>query len=554
MNFGAFAGGFSDGFGNGVRMGKTLRDIIKENKMQETLKAAREEAAANYDSQNGAKPATVTEGPAKEGDAYKTEGGGVVAPVKTAEVVTTGLPPLGQETPAPSTAPVPPSVATQTPAAPSSGASSEGNAGEAEARANMAKPTPQQTASAGVPGAPATPAAPAEPAPAKYTAQGKTYDTRQQAVDATAQKNDPAARSMYIQKHMATKAQEYFISIGDMENAEKYGKYAETLAGKQAIKAWADAKSAPDIDTRANRFGKYYTDHVNDGVDYTGHKILTKEDGTQVAVVSLKDKKTGKTSEMELTDDKMIQLGDAWNPAAVFKNEQTRAAAAAAQKAKVGEKVLESKLRMGEKAYEADRLDKREAIKAGNAQTLEVTKGQQKLSEISLKGQIDAQNVGEKAKAELSAKTEALKAAGYTEDEIKPMVPMLLKVGEYKKMTDPAERRAIIGTELMKSDPTFSRATAEEQKAKIDKAMSAIMGDATPTGKPADPAKPAATPATAAPAAMPPMPVYVRDKTTGQIFQIQGDKKIPVGQPQAAKPATPAAGGLPPKAGTSGSW
>lgn len=539
FNFGGFAGGLSDGFNSGVRMGKTLRDIIKENKMQETLQKAREEAGAAYDAQNGPKPATVTEGPSTDGQPYKTETGAVVSPVKTSEVVTTGLPPVG-ESAAPSASAVPPSVATQAPAAPASGASSEGNAGEAEARAAMAKPTPQQAASAGVAGAPAAPTA--EPQPAKYTAGNKTFDTRAAAEASTAQPADPAARSMYIQKHMAQKAQEYFISVGDMDSAEKYGKYAETVAGRQAIKSWADAKSAPDIDTRADRFGKYYTDHVNDGVDYTGHKILTKEDGTQVAVVSLKDKKTGKTSEMELTDDKMLQLGDAWNPAAVFKNEQTKAAAAAAQKAKMGEEVFKSKLKLGEEKYKADRLDAREGVKAANTKDLEATKGQQRLSEISLKGQIEAQNVGAKAKAELTAKTDALKEAGYTDEEIKPLVPVLLKAGEFKKETSPQERRAIIGTELMKSDPSFSRGTAEEQKAKIDKAMAAITGGpASPTpAAPAAPGNPGAT-TPAQPAGMPAMNVYVRDKTTGQIYQIQGDKKIPVGG--AAKPGP--AGGLP---------
>jgi hypothetical protein len=547
MSFGAFAGGFSDGFNNGVRMGKTLREIIKENKMQETLQKAREEAGAAYDAQNAPKPASVTEGPATEGQPYKAESGAVVSPVRTAEVVSTGLPPVG-ESAAPAASAVPPSVATQAPAAPASGASSEGNAGEAEARAAMVKPTPQQAASAGVPGAPA------EPQPAKYTAGNKTFDTRAAAEASTAQPNDPAARSMYIQKHMAQKAQDYFLSVGDMEMAEKYGKFAETVAGKQAIKAWADAKSAPDIDTRADRFGKYYTDHVNDGVDYTGHKILTKEDGTQVAVVSLKDKKTGKTSEMELTDDKMLQLGDAWNPAAVFKSEQAKAAAAAAQKTKMGEEVFKSKLKLGEEKYKADRLDAREGLKATNAKDLETTKGQQKLSEISLKGQIDAQNVGAKAKAELTAKTDLLKEAGYTEDEIKPLVPILLKAGEFKKETSPQERRAIIGTELMKSDPSFSRGSAEEQKAKIDKAMAAITGDTGSGAKPPSPGKPAEPAQPGAPASTPAAPVYVRDKTTGQIFKLEGDKKIPVGPTPAPKPAPPAAAGLPPKGGATGAW
>jgi hypothetical protein len=477
FNFGGFAGGFSDGFGSGVRMGKTMRDIIREKKMQETLQNARDEAAAAYDASQAGKARSVSEGPSTEGASYKAESGAVVTPVRPAEVVSTGLPPIGQESPA--SAAIPPSVANQTPAAPGSGASAEGNAGEAEAKTAMVKPTPQQAASAGI----------AAPGPAKFTTtDGKAFDTRK-----------------------------------DAEAAEKYGKHAETVAGKQAIKAWADAKSAPDIDTRAQRFGQYYTDHINDGVDYTGHKILTKEDGTQVAVVSLKDKQTGKTSEMELTDQKMVELGDAWNPAAVFKNEQGRAAAAAAQKAKTGEEVLKSNLRMREKAFEQDRIDAREGAK-----------GRQTLSEISLRDQIERQNAGAKVTAELTAKTDALKAYGYTEEEIKPLVPLFLKVGEYKKMTDPAERRAIIGTELMKSDPTYSRATAEEQRARIDKAMAAIFGEAAP----AQPGQPA--PATPATSGVPPRPVYVRDKTTGQIFQIQGDKKIPVGPPPKP-PAAPAA-------------
>lgn len=545
MNFGAFAGGFSQGLNDGIKQGKTIRELIKESKMQETLDKAREEAGAAYDAQSVAKgglPETKTEAPAQPAQPA-TQPTAPTAPTEvsaSAPAVSAASPTANPDPASAATAAAsqpPPSVSTQTPAAP--GASGEGNAGEAEAKAAIASPTPQQTAAAGVPGvAPATPAAPAaKPAAAAQPAQ--------QPVQAKA---DPAARSLYIQKHMAQKAQEYFISTGDMETADKYGKYAESLAGKQAIKAWADAKSAPDIDTRAKSFGQYYTDHVNDDVDYVGHKILTKEDGSQVAVVSLKDKKTGKTSEMELTDDKMIQLGDAWNPAAVFKNEQSRAAAASTQKAKMGEEAYKSKLKLGEEKYKADRLDAREGIKATNAENAEIKKGQRSLSEITLRGQIEAQNVGEKAKAELTAKTEALKAAGYSDDEIKPMVPMLLKVGEYKKMTDPAERRAIIGTELMKSDPTFSRATAEEQKARIDKAMSAIMGGAAPSASPAAGGKPAA----AGPAAA--TPTYVRDKTTGQIFKLEGGQKIPVGPAPAPKPAPGPAGGMPPPNGATGSW
>jgi hypothetical protein len=297
---------------------------------------------------------------------------------------------------------------------------------------------------------------------------------------------------------------------------------------------------------------------VNDGVDYAGHKILTKEDGTQVAVVSLKDKKTGKTSEMELTDDKMLQLGDAWNPAAVFKNESARVAAAAAQKAKVGEEVLKSKLRMGEKAYEADRLDKREGIKATNAKDLEVTRGQQKLSEISLKGQIEAQNVGEKAKAEVTAKTEALKAAGYTEDQIKPLIPAMVGAGDHKKTTDPTERRALIQSDLSKNDPRWGTKSMDERRKAVDEGMAIVYGDGA--DKSVDPAKP--------PAAKPAGPVGTHPKYPGRLFEKRADGKLydigpdpeykaplpPTGAGAGRGNATPQAGGLPPKGGATGSW
>ena len=46
MNFGAFAGGFSGGFNNGVQMGKTMRDILKDRKLQDLREQGMAEAEA----------------------------------------------------------------------------------------------------------------------------------------------------------------------------------------------------------------------------------------------------------------------------------------------------------------------------------------------------------------------------------------------------------------------------------------------------------------------------------------------------------------------------
>lgn len=549
FDFGAFAGGLMDGADKGMRVGRNIRDIIRENRMQSTLAAAREEAAAAYDAGQNKAATSVIEAPAQEGQPYQSESGAVVTPIKPASIVENGVAPIAQE--AAPAASLPPSVATQAPAAAEASADPNKVAdkpfdGPTE---TGAKATPQQQVIAGgVPPAQAAQAAATPPVaapvqPGKYESEGKAFDTRKQAEANAGVKNDPVSRSLYIQKHMAQKAQDYFLSIGDMDTAEKYGKYAETLAGKQAIKDWADAKSAPDIDTRAKNFGKYYTDHVNDGVDYAGHKVLTKEDGTQVAVVSLKDKRTGKTSEMELTDEKMLQLGDAWNPAAVFKSEQSKAASVAAQKAKVAEEVLKSNLRVREEGVKAGNSERLEGVKAKNAQDLEAQKGRQKLSEESLKGQIDAQNVGEKKKAELNAEVELLKDSGYTDDEIKPLVPMLLKAG-FKKGTSPEERRDIWITEIIKNEPRIKEDDLNKKLEIMERARGGEKSSA-PRVKPADSAKPAATgPVDATTFRHPNFPGRLFSKKDGKYVDIGPDPKYTPAQ-AAPKPSQPVAGGLP---------
>jgi hypothetical protein len=113
------------------------------------------------------------------------------------------------------------------------------------------------------------------------------------------------------------------------------------------------------------------------------------------------------------------------------------------------------------------------------------------------------------------------------------LIPALLNADQYKKGASPEEARRMFKMEVMKTDFTFSKKSVQEQNEIIDK----LMMDRAP----AQPGQPA--PAAPATSGVPPEPVYVRHKTTGQIFQIQGDKKIPVGPPPKppAAPAAPAA-------------
>jgi hypothetical protein len=516
MNFGGFAGGFSHGFNNGVSMAKTIRDVIKDRKLQDLREQGMAEAEAQRAKsvQDMVKENGVGEQPDSgpvDTSTPKVEMPEVATatPVRTGTVETQSLPSL------------PPGV----------GASSEGSQGEAEATANMKKPavvqpTPnasqQPQAAAATPQAVAAEGVKVKPN-GKFSVNGKSYDTRDQAM-AAAEKSAPSSTDLFMKNTVPKLAAQYVVN-GDPEKAKAWTDYAESVNGKRAIKDWAAAYSAPDFDTAATRFGKYYTDHIDDGVDYTGHRMLTKADGSQVAVVALKDKATGATTEMELTREKMLAMGGANNPQKLFESEQAKQAAEASQKAKIGEKVFESKLRMGEKGYELDRKDQGEAKKAEYAKDLEHTKGQQKLSEISLNGQY---------KLDVARLKSTLGEDG---------------ADAYKKATSPEERAAIIRSNH-KDDTKFQKMTPDEQDSFIQREIEAnqkigknIRSGSASSENPASPAK------TTSPSA----PVYARDKTTGQIFELRDGKKIPVGSP--AKPAQPGpSGGLPAKSDATGSW
>jgi hypothetical protein len=503
FDFGAFAGGL----GTGVDRGMKLVDSIDDMQRKVRIQKLREEGMAEAESQR----ANSVQGMVKES--------GVASGQPTSGPIETASPAVASSTPVrqapPSGTPLPPAQPM-----PGVGASAEGAQGEAEAasvmqapKVDVVQPTPQVIATTGVAAKPN----------GKFTVNGKSYDTREQAM-AAAEKAAPSAQDFFMKNAVPKIAAEYMVQ-GDPAKAKAWQDFSESHNGKRAIKDWAAAYSAPDFDTAATRFGKYYTDHIDDGVDYTGHRMLTKADGSQVAVVALKDKATGATTEMELTREKMLAMGGANNPQKLFENEQAKQAAESSQKAKIGEKVFESKLRIGEKAYELDRKDQGEAKKAEYAKDLEHTKGQQKLSEISLNGQY---------KLDAARLKSTLGEDG---------------ADAYKKATSPEERAAIIRSNH-KDDTKFQKMTPDEQDSFIQREIEAnqkigknIRSGSSSSENPTS----AKNPAPAADI------VYARDKTTGQVYKLENGKKIPVGVP--TKPAQPGpTGGLPAKAGATGAW
>lgn len=563
MNFGGFAGGFSQGFNNGMAMGKNIRDAIKERKLQDLreqgmaeAEAARGAAVQSMIKDNGmpdapksgpvdnSQPKVETPKPAEEA------AGATPSPVREGAVESRPLPPIGTSTPSATPAATTPAagaagmssgnpygpnyftVADQhrmatgsTPAAPqpettpSAAAAAEPAAPAAGATPSATPATPATPADSGAtPATPAKPATPASPQAAaasgmpqgRYVVNGIGYETRELA-KAAAEKSAPSAQDFFMKNAVPKLAQAY-VTNGDPEKAKAWTDYAESHNGKRAIKDWSAAYSAPDFDTAVSRFGKYYTDHINDGVDYTGHKMKVGADGTQVAVVGLKDKASGKTLEMELTREKMLALGSANNPQKLFEQEVAKQASADKIKLEASIKAQDRRDRANDsltlEKYKQDRLDGRESVKS--------------------------KNEANKVNVKLDAQVGALRDAGYADDDIKRMMPALVGAADHKKTTDPTERRALIASDLLKNDPRFGRMTKDDQNKRIDDMMGVIYGDEKPAAK--EGAKPAV--ATAPMKYDPKLPVKYQ-KGTGKPFHLVNGQYVPIdGMP-------PAAGGLP---------
>lgn len=478
FDFGAFAGGLADGVERGERIVRSVQEQQKRKRMRDFLNQSRAELGAQYDAKYGGEPSAGQPSAPAQPPQGPTQPTAEIQPNNgpQGEMPTVDLTKSQDEIRARESAKLPPSVSNQS-------------------------------------------AAPSE-----------TRDVTPTITNPAAVKRPSMSRSQYISEQMGLRGYEFFVSEGDIETAEKWKRHYETAKGQRAVRDWAAAYTAPDFDGALRGFGKYYTDHVNDGVDYKGHEIITKEDGTQVGIVTLRDRKSGNETKMELTRDRMIQLGEAWNPAALFKSESARAEAARAARASAAEKDLAHSRAMEIADAKENRADRRERFKADREE-----------AQIRLRGDIERSNATAKAKDEARAKVALLEQYGYTAEEIKPMIPTLLKGGEYKKATSPEERRAMVTSDLIKSDPTFARLPPEKQRERVDQIMQVMSASSS-----AAPAA-AAPPPAAAPAA-PSRPALFRDPQTGQVFRIENGQRVPVGVPQRPQaPRPPAAQGIPPQ-------
>jgi hypothetical protein len=324
------------------------------------------------------------------------------------------------------------------------------------------------------------------------------------------------------------KLQEEYIRQGDVAKAEAWSQWAQQKKNQATMKEWSSMYRAAqfgDMEKAADHAFNLYK-NLDDGITPLSKETVKDKDGNVTGFnVRLKNEQTGAVTAQFIDKRALIEMGlQGLAPDKMF--ELTFKRQSEADKA-----AMEARIKRGEKAAEFKEKVVLQDRKDDRADVREIRKGQQKLSEISLTKQLEEANLGTKERAKVEAKVGMLSDAGYTDDQIKGMMPALVGAGEHKKTTDPNERRALIASDLVKNDPTFSRLPIEARNKKVDEMMGIIYGDtAAPAGKPVSaPAQPAGG-----------QPVYVKDKATGQIYLKQGDKLTPV-QPKQAGPA----GGMP---------
>lgn len=540
MQWGGFAGGFAQGFGNGVSMGRTLNEAIKQNKIDsiraegiaeaQAARKAEIDASVKDTQAKAAQDASASNvQPQPSGPAQGTQTGDI-AP-DTADVQTQAVPAPGVVQQQPIAPPVnsPQSAADAAPASPAPAAP------VAAMPMPQAQPVPN---AAPVPDASAAPAPPAPPAPMaaggmagapkRYTVNGKGFDDPAEARK-YAEANAPTLTE-FMRKTMVPKMQEAYIAQGDPEKAAAWGKWASDTEHEEHAKTWAktyQAAQAGDIDAAAAGVIKMYKNY-DDGISLVSSEKVKDKDGNVTGFnVKLKTDATGEERSQFIDKKALTEMGlAALSPVQMFEQVYKRQQAADQLSAKAAIDAQNDARTLQREVVKQgmieDRADKRSAASDARRAAEADRQHDYKLEELTTAEQLKTAGYGKSEKAKLQAKVDILKDNGMSADAVKAIIPNLIGVDGYKKTTDPAERRALITSDLMKNDPSFARQKDPAvQAAKVDQLMGVIYG---PQGASAADAKPGTTtvpnplqPAAAAPAAKP-KGVPVWDAKTGQII------------------------------------
>jgi hypothetical protein len=326
--------------------------------------------------------------------------------------------------------------------------------------------------------------------PERFQVGDKTFKNRDDARDAV--KGDVDSVTDLFLKNAAPRIQETYLAQGDVERAEAWGGWIKSKKGENAVRDWSQGYRAAqmgDWDKAASSFGKYYTDYIDDDVDYVSHETLKDDAGNVTGfTIKMKDKSTGKETEMPLGTEELVNLGMTHNPQALF------------------DTVYQNQ-QLANKARLDDAQDQR---KHDREQT-------GKIEMETLKAQL--KDAGEQARFDRNIN--ALREAGYSTEFIQRAMPSLLGVdteGPYRKGASPEEMARMLHQERMSNDYNYQNMSPAEQRQALEADMRMIQGVATMFGGGQAAPQPPSGPAPATPAGQAAQGIPVLDTQTGQII------------------------------------
>lgn len=506
MNWGGFAIGLSQGLDRGLDMGQKINNLIKQDKVDKVraqglaeAQAARAAAIDGAIQENKGAPTNpaatggITGQPASEATATtKPE----LSPSVKPQASPTASPtyPMAED---PMTADKPIKPAMEDKPITRRRVLSEPEQ----------KPAPQTAA-------PATPAQTGLP----FVVGGKGYATREEA-RAAAEKAAPDMMS-FMSKTLVPKMQQVYLEQGDMEKADAWGKWAEERDNKDAMREWAGAYRAAQIgnfDKAADHVFNLYK-RYDDGITPLSKETVRDNQGNVTGFnVRLKRDATGEEYSQFIDKKQLTEMGlSALSPQAMFEAQFKRQQAADQAAATNAAKLAEEDRQFKRDIYKDDRnFGQQRELKRIDSQEQAARDARQQdnaIEKMTIEKQLDDAKASSRVRREVGAKVQALREAGYSDEFINGALPAILGVGDYKKATSPEEARRLAHSDRMKSDPMYSRKSAEDQKKILDQDMQLVFGGVKPT-TPARSGLPAA-PSAAAPSGKG-TPVY--DPTTGKI-------------------------------------
>lgn len=479
MQWGGFAGGLADGFEKGMRIGKSINDMIKENGIKNLREQASAEAKTAYDADVSKR---VTENAPKASDAA------------TKATAATGSP---QETPGVTTVEpvVQPETTTIAPANPPSAAAPAAMPSAAQPQVAQPQAMQPQAApqAAAVEPQPATiPAAPqgvqAQPTASQpasgihdmpFTVGGKGYANREEAL-AASRKEGPSLQDVTsdrVSKAMA----DYYIGQGDPEKADKFTKWSKDKKNEAKIQTWADASQlfkAGDYMGASRKLLKLHP-NFDDGMTIKSATAVKDDKGRETGFKLVFTDSSGKEQTQEHDAESIARTGlETMNPMGMAEKDFNASSAASVARAKAASDAANDRRTLGNQLTV-------EGVKADNAREAATVKDNRDMQTLTIKDQLEEAKLGRVDKQKVQTKIDFLGRSGFTENQINALMPALVGVGDFKKMTDPIETRGQILKLLLDRSFDFqNEKDPAKQKAMIDRFMVMQYGEGS-TGNPA---------------------------------------------------------------------